>query len=59
MEAGGQHHTCHFTLGESPQYPLNRRLDGSFSWSGCGGKEKKYLALDGNQTLIIQLIVSN
>jgi hypothetical protein len=27
-------------LGKRPQYALDRRPDGSKSWSGCSGKEK-------------------
>jgi len=31
--------------GERPWYSLNRKLSGPQSWSGCGGKEKKFLSL--------------
>jgi len=34
---------------QSSQYPLYRRLGGSQSWSGLGGKEKKSQPLPGIQ----------
>jgi hypothetical protein len=39
-----------------PQYLLNRRLGGSWSRSGRGGEEKEnaFIALDGNQTSVVQ-----
>jgi len=33
-----------------PQYPLDRRLSGDQSQSGCGGKEKKSLPLLGSKS---------
>jgi hypothetical protein len=33
--------------GKSPQYPLDRRLGGPESWSGCCGVEKTFLSLPG------------
>jgi hypothetical protein len=41
---------------ESPWYPLDRRLGGPQSQSGCGGKEKNSLPLLGLKPLIIQPI---
>jgi len=40
----------------TPQYPLDRRLGGTQSWSDYGSKEKKFPAPAGNQTPIIQPI---
>jgi hypothetical protein len=41
MEASGQLHSLTaLPTGKSPQYPLDRRLGGSQSQSGCGGEEK-------------------
>jgi len=36
----------------SPQDPFNRRLGGPQSWSGCSGKEKKYLPVPGIEPFI-------
>jgi len=33
--------------GKSPQFPLDRRLGGPQSWSGCGGEEKNSQPLLG------------
>jgi len=39
MEVSGQLHTpAALLLGKSPQYPLDRRLGGSHSQSGCSGE---------------------
>jgi hypothetical protein len=43
-----------YSWGKSFWYPLERRLGGSQSWSGHGGKETKKPAPARNQTLIIQ-----
>jgi hypothetical protein len=43
MEVGGQ--LCApatFTQGNSPLYPQDKKLGGTQSWSGCGGKDKKF-----------------
>jgi len=41
MKVSGQPHTWLLCLqGKSPWYPLDRRLGGPLSWSGCGGEEK-------------------
>jgi len=47
-----------FPEGKSSQYPLNRRLGGPLSWSGCSGKEKNSWLLAGMKppTLIVQSI---
>jgi len=42
MEVSDQIHApAALTLGKSPLFPLNRRLDGPQSRSGCDGKERK------------------
>jgi len=42
MEVSGQFHApATLCCGKSPQYPLDRRLGGSWSESGHGGQEKK------------------
>jgi len=43
-----------YPWGKSPQYPMDRRLDGPQSWSGHSG-EKKFPAPARNQTLESQL----
>jgi hypothetical protein len=40
--------------GKSPRYPLDRRLGGPQSSSGCGGKEKNSQPLPGLEPPIIQ-----
>jgi len=41
MEVGGQlHNPAPLPLWKSPQYPLDLRLDGPQSRSGCSGEEK-------------------
>jgi len=41
MGVSGQLHAMATSpQGKSPQYPLNRRVGGSQSWSGHGGEEK-------------------
>jgi hypothetical protein len=40
-----------YPQGKSPWYPLDRRLDGSQSRSGCGGEEKNSEPPAGNRTL--------
>jgi hypothetical protein len=39
----------HFIQGKRPWYPLDRRLGGPQSWSGCGRKEKLSIALLENE----------
>jgi hypothetical protein len=42
------------------KYPLNMKLNGPQSWSGCGGGEKNsFSAPAGNRTPIMQLIVTS
>jgi len=36
-----------YPQGKSPWYPLNRRLDGPWSCSGCSGEEKNPQSLPG------------
>jgi len=43
MEVSSQLHAVE----NSPQYPLDRRLAGHQSWSGCSGEEKKSLPVLG------------
>jgi hypothetical protein len=45
-----------YPQGKSPWYPLDRRLCGTQSWSGCGGEEKNFQSLPGLKPLIIQPI---
>jgi hypothetical protein len=41
MEVSGQFHVPPlYTQRKSPQYPLDRRLDGPHSWSGRTGEKK-------------------
>jgi hypothetical protein len=42
-----------YPWGKSPLYPLDRRLGGPQSWSGCYGEEKN-LAPARNRTLAVQ-----
>jgi hypothetical protein len=39
--------TGRFTPGESPRYPLDRKLGGSQDQPGCGDEEKKSQPLSG------------
>jgi hypothetical protein len=39
--------------GNSPRYPLDKRLGGTESWSGYGGKEENSQPLPGLELLII------
>jgi hypothetical protein len=60
MEVSGQLHALAFLpQGKSPWYPLDRRLDGPQSQSGCGGEEKNSQPLSGLKPLIIQLIAQH
>jgi hypothetical protein len=43
-----------YPQGKSPRYPLDRRLGGPQSRSGCGGEEKNSQNLLGLKTPIIQ-----
>jgi hypothetical protein len=45
-----------FLQGKSPWYPLDRRLGGPQSRSGCGGEEKNSQPLPGHEPPIIQLV---
>jgi hypothetical protein len=42
--------------GKNPRYPLDRRLDGSQSWSGQSLEEKSF-ASAGDRTQIVQSVV--
>jgi hypothetical protein len=42
-----------YSQGKSPWYPLDRRLDGPQSRSGCSGEEKNSQPLPGLETLIM------
>jgi hypothetical protein len=46
--SGQLHALVTLLLGEVPHYPLNRRLDGPWDWSGCCGEETPV----GNQPFI-------
>jgi len=47
MEVSGRLHAlAALPQGESPQYPLDRRLGGPHSQSGCAGKGKHSLPLE-------------
>jgi len=41
---------------KEPQYPMNRKLSGPQSWSGCFGEEKNLLTLLVFEPWTIQLI---
>jgi hypothetical protein len=41
-------------VGKSSCYPLDRRMGGPQSQSGCGGEEKNFQPLLGPENLIIQ-----
>jgi len=57
MEMSGQAHIlAALPQGKSPEYPLNRRLCGLHSWSGCFGQEINLLPLLGLETWITQTI---
>jgi hypothetical protein len=43
-----------YLQGKSPWYPLDRRLGGPKSWSGCSGEEKNSQPLLGLEHPIIQ-----
>jgi hypothetical protein len=43
-----------YPQGKSPWYPLNRRLDGPQSQSGCSGEEKNTQPLPGLEPPTIQ-----
>jgi len=45
-----------YLQGKSPQYQLDRRLDGPQLRSGCGGEEKNSQTLPGLELPIIQLV---
>jgi hypothetical protein len=45
-----------YPQGKSPWYPLDRRLGGTRSLSGCGGEEKNSQLLPGLETPNIQLV---
>jgi hypothetical protein len=54
MEVSGQLHALAILLqGKNPWYPLDRRLGGPWSQSGCGGEEKNSWPLPGLEPLII------
>jgi len=36
-----------YPQGKRPQFPLDRRLEGHQSHSGCGGEEKNFLSTPG------------
>ena len=47
MQSNGQFSSCgRFTLGKDPQYPLDKELGGSMSWTGHGVEMKKNLMWD-------------
>jgi hypothetical protein len=48
-----------YPQGKSPWYPLDRRLGGPQSWSGCSGEEKNSQSLLGLDSPIIQPIVQH
>jgi hypothetical protein len=48
-----------YPQGKSPWYPLDRRLGGPQSQSGCGGEEKNSQPLPGLKSLIIQPIAQH
>jgi hypothetical protein len=55
MEVGGQFYAPSlYSQGNSPYYPLDRRLGGPQSRSGRGGEEKKSQPLLGLEDPIIQ-----
>jgi len=45
-----------YPQGKIPQYPLDRRLGGPQSLSGCGGEVKNSQPLSALESLIIQPI---
>jgi len=57
MEMSGQAYIlAALPQGNSPEYPLNRRLCGTHSRSGCFGQEINLLLLLELETWIIQTI---
>jgi len=57
MEMSGQAHIlAALPQAKSPEYPLNRRLCGTQSWSGCFGQEINLLLLLELETWIIKTI---
>jgi hypothetical protein len=57
MEVSGQLHApAALPQGESPRYPLNRRLGGPQSRFGRGGEEKNSQPLPGLEPPIIQSV---
>jgi hypothetical protein len=55
MEVSGQLHTpAVYPQGRNPWYPLDRRLGGHQSWSGCSSEEKNFQPLLGLEPTIIQ-----
>jgi hypothetical protein len=58
MEVSGQIHAlAALHQVKSLCYPLDRRLDGAQSWSGCSGEEKNSQSLPAIQLPIIQPVV--
>ena len=47
----------HFTRSKSPRCPLNRRLAGLQSWSGCFGEEINLLSRPGFELRIVRPVV--
>jgi len=45
---------CSTPKGMRPQYPLNSKLDGSQSQSGCFGEEKNILLLLASEPWLVQ-----
>jgi hypothetical protein len=43
-----------FTLRKNPQYPLNKKVGGPYSWSGHSGEEKNLTSLPRFQLWILQ-----
>jgi len=56
---GGERSTScpdHFTSQKEPQYPCNRGLNGTQSWSGHFGEEKNLLSLAELEPQMVQPI---
>jgi hypothetical protein len=54
--SGQIHAPAALPQGKSPWYPLDRRLDGPWNWSGRAGEEKNSQPLPGLEPPIIQPI---
>jgi len=52
-EWSASHPGCFYPWGRASHYPLDRRLGGYQSHSGCGGEENKVSAPTRNGTLVI------